>query len=162
MTSGRFWLIAAALATPAIVAIACGGNNAPCSTCAPIEGHYPLEFAAGDVPTECASLGVALPKGALDIQRAGSQITATLDDVPMQGTLFQSSEFNLLGTQAATDGGSGTQFAFSGTYTPGRPDAGTGHLSGSFTGTYTRPSPQGSGHCTLPRAYTATQQPAQP
>ncbi|MFL5347389.1 MAG: hypothetical protein ACJ8AT_21605 [Hyalangium sp.] len=162
MTSGRFWLIAAALASPALAAIACGGGGAPCTTCAPIEGRYPLEFAAGAVPADCASLNVALPRGPLDIQRAGSQLTATLDNVPLQGTLFQSSDFNLLGSQAAQDGGSTTQFAFSGSYTPGRADGGTGSLSGSFTGTYSRPSPQGTGRCTLPRAYTATQQPAQP
>ncbi len=80
----------------------------------------------------------------------------------MQGTVFQSSDFNLLGSQAALDGGSSTQFALSGTYTPGHPDGGTGQISGSLTGTYTRPSAQGTNRCSLSRAYTATQHPAQP
>jgi hypothetical protein len=171
MTSRRFWLFTAALARPLMTtamatamatALGCGGTGAPCTHCPPIEGRYPLEFAAGAVPTDCASLGVALPKGPLDIQRAGSQLTATMDDVSLQGTVYQSAEFNLLGSQVPQDGGSSTQFSLTGTYTPGRPDGGTGKISGSFTGSYARPSAQGTSRCTLPRAYTATQQQGQP
>ncbi len=74
MTSGRFWLIVAALASPLVAAaVGCGSNGGPCTTCPPIEGRYPLEFAAGDVPADCASLGVLLPRGPLDIRRAGSR-----------------------------------------------------------------------------------------
>jgi hypothetical protein len=75
----------------------------------------------------------------------------------MQGTLYQNAEFTLLGAQTQTDGGSSTQFSLTATYTPGRADGGTGQLAGSFTGSYSRPSPQGTGRCTLMRTYTATQ-----
>ncbi|WP_224241158.1 hypothetical protein [Hyalangium gracile] len=159
MTSGRFWLIAATLASTLVAsAVGCGNNGTPCTTCPSIEGRYPLEFAAGTVPADCASLGVELPKGPLDIQRAGSQLTATLEEVELQGTLFQGAEFTLLGTRQAMDGGSSsTQFSLNGTYTPGNPDGGTGRISGSFTGTYNRPSAQGMRRCSVQRAYTATQ-----
>lgn len=159
MTSGRFWLVAASLAGTAFAAAAgCGGStSAPCTTCAPVEGHYPLQFASGTLPQECVSLGVDLPKGALEIQRTGNALNATLDTVPMQGTLYQNSEFTLLGSQTQLDGGSSTQFSLTATYTAGRADGGTGQLAGSFTGTYNRPSPQGTSRCTLMRSYTATQ-----
>lgn len=158
MTSGRFWLIATAAGlTATAVAAGCGDNGAPCTTCPPIEGRYPLEFEAGTLPADCTSLGVGLPQGALDIQRSGSGLTATMDGVPMEGTLFQSNDFSLLGAQSGLDGGS-TQFSLSGRYTPGRLDGGTGSIAGSFTGTYARGSAQGTRRCSIFRGYTATQQ----
>jgi hypothetical protein len=158
MTSGRFWLIATGLAlTATAVAAGCGNVGAPCTTCAPIEGRYPLEFEAGSLPADCASLGVGMPQGPLDIQRSGAGLTATLDGVPMEGTLFQSNDFSLLGAQAALDGGS-TQFSLSGRYTPTARDGGTGSISGSFTGSYARGSAQGTRRCAIFRGYTATQQ----
>jgi len=157
MTSGRFWLIAATLATTATaLAAGCGDSGAPCKTCPPIEGRYALEFEPGAIPADCTSLGVGLPQGALDIQRAGAGLTATLDGVPLEGTVYQSFDFNLLGTQSALDGGS-TQLSLSGRYTPGRLDGGTGAIAGSFTGTYARGSAQGTRRCSIFRAYTAAQ-----
>jgi hypothetical protein len=145
------------VSTAFAVAAGCGGSTgAPCTSCAPIEGRYPLEFAAGTLPEDCAALGVDLPRGPLVIQRMGNGLNATLETVPMQGTLYQSAEFTLLGNQTG-DGGSTTQFSLTGTYTPGQADGGTGKLSGSFTGTYNRPSPQGMSRCSLFRPYTATQ-----
>jgi hypothetical protein len=157
MTSGRFWLIAAAFATTTTaLAAGCGDNSAPCTTCPPIEGRYPLQFAEGAIPAECAALGVGLPQGPLDIQRTGAGLTATLEGVPMEGTLYQTFDFTLLGTQPQLDGGS-TQFSLSGRYTPGRADGGTGGISGSFTGNYARGSTQGTSRCAIFRAYTAAQ-----
>jgi hypothetical protein len=157
MTSGRFWLIAAALVTTATaVAAGCGDSGAPCTTCPPIEGRYALEFEAGTIPADCASLGVGLPQGPLDIQRTGAGLTATLEGVPMEGTLYQTYDFSLLGTQPSLDGGS-TQFTVSGRYTPTRVDGGMGSISGSFTGTYARGSAQGTRRCSVFRAYTAAQ-----
>jgi hypothetical protein len=158
MTSKRFGLIAAALVSAAVAAASgCGSGGTPCKSCPPIEGRYPLTFAAGTVPANCTSLGVALPRGPLDIQRAGGQLTASLDEVELQGSVYQTLEFTLLGTQATLDGGT-TQFSLNGTYTPGHPDGGTGQIAGSFTGTYSRGSAQGASNCTLFRAYTAAQQ----
>ncbi|HYI00790.1 hypothetical protein [Hyalangium sp.] len=158
MTSGRFWMIAATLAsTTAALAAGCGDNGSPCSTCPSMEGRYALEFAEGAIPADCASLGVTLPQGPLDIQRAGAGLTATLEGVELQGTVYQTFDFSLLGTQAALDGGS-TQYSVSGRYTPARTDGGTGGISGSFTGTYARGSAQGTRRCSILRAYTAAQQ----
>jgi hypothetical protein len=157
MNSGRFWLIAAAFAiTATALAAGCGDNGAPCTTCPSMEGRYPLEFEGGTIPADCASLGVELPKGPLDIQRTGSGLTATLDGVPLEGTVYQTFDFTLLGTQAALDGGS-TQFSVNGRYAPGRTDGGTGGISGTFTGTYARGSAQGTRRCSIFRGYTATQ-----
>jgi hypothetical protein len=158
MNSERFWLVAALLASTAFAAAAgCDGStSAPCTSCAPIEGRYPLQFASGTLPEDCAALGVDLPRGLLEIQRMGNALNATLETVPMQGTLYQNAEFTLLGSQTATDGGT-TQFSLTGMYIPGPTDGGAGQLSGSFTGTYNRPSPQGMSRCSLIRPYTATQ-----
>jgi hypothetical protein len=159
MNSGRFWLIVAALATSAVALSAACGNSggAPCTNCPPMEGRYMVEFALVATPDECAPLGVSLPRGPLDVERAGGALTATWDGIDMQGTLYQSLEFNLLGTDAELDGGR-TTFSLNGRYTPGSTDGGMGMLSGSFTGTYTRGSPQGPRDCSLFRPYTAAQQ----
>jgi hypothetical protein len=159
MTSGRFWPIAAALTVSAVaLSAACGGGSgSPCTSCPPMEGTYTVEFAAGELPAECATLGVTLPQGPLDIQRAGGGLTATWEGVELQGTLYQSLDFNLLGTEAQLDGGR-TQFSLNGRYTPGSMDGGVGSLSGSFTGSYTRGSAQGPRNCSILRAYTAAQQ----
>lgn len=158
MTSGRFWLIAAALAATAVAfSAACGGSGSPCTSCPPMEGRYTVEFAAGAIPEDCAALGVTLPRGPLDIQRAGAGLTATWDEVELEGTLYQSLDFSLLGTEAELDGGR-TQFSVSGRYMPGSADGGVGAISGSFTGAYTRGSAQGPRNCSIFRAYTAAQQ----
>lgn len=159
MTSGRFWLFAAALATTAVaLSAACGSaNGSPCTSCPPIEGLYTVQFAAVSTPDECAPLGVTLPRGPLDIHRAGSALTATWDGIGLEGTLFQSFDFTLLGNEAQLDGGR-TQFSVSGKYTPGSTDGGLGSISGSFTGTYNRGTAQGPRDCSLFRPYTATQQ----
>jgi hypothetical protein len=158
MISGRFWLMATTVVGTAVAAASgCGGGHTPCTSCPPIDGRYPLEFSAGTLPANCASLSVTLPQGPLDIQHTGNLVTATLDGVEMQGTLYQSFDFTLLGSQPPMDGGS-TQFSISGIYTPGSADGGSGKISGSFTGNYTRPSAQGASSCSIFRAYTATQQ----
>jgi hypothetical protein len=75
--------------------------------------------------------------------------------VQLQGTLYQTYDFNLLSPPTRTDGGTDT-LSFSGRYIPVLRDGGTAQLTGSFTGTYSRTPPQGTQRCTLSRAYTAT------
>jgi hypothetical protein len=156
MTCGRFWLFTPALWSAAVALSAgCGNGVLPCTDCPPLEGRYSLEFADGATPAECTTLGVRLPEGPLELQRTGSQLTTTLGGVALQGTLYQTYDFNLLGTQGEASGGS-TSLNLSGRYAPGPTDGGAGRLSGTFTGTYTRPSAQGTLRCTLSRPYTAT------
>jgi hypothetical protein len=159
MTSGRFWLTATAALASTLVLLSpgCGDSGAPCTNCPAIEGRYPLTFADPSVPADCAELGVALPKGPLDIQRTGSQLTASVEDVALQGTIYQSQDFTLQGAQAALDGGS-TNMSFNGRYTPGNPDGGVGRIAGTFSGTYARGTTQGTQRCSINRSYTATQQ----
>jgi hypothetical protein len=159
MNSGRFWLIVAALAITAVAMSAACGNSggAPCTNCPAMEGRYMVQFAAGTDPEECATLGVPLPRGPLDIERAGAALTAHWEAIELQGTLYQSNDFTLLGTDAELDGGR-TTFSLSGRYAPGSTDGGLGMISGTFTGTYTRGSPQGPQDCSHFRPYTAAQQ----
>jgi hypothetical protein len=159
MNSGRFWLVVVSLAgTAVILSPACGDSGgSPCSTCPPIEGSYELEFASGTLPADCAAIGVQLPQGALEIERTGPQLNATVDGVALQGTLFQSYDFNLLSPQTQLDGGT-TTLSFSGRYVPVLRDGGTGSISGTFSGNYSRTAPQGTRRCTLARPYTATQE----
>jgi hypothetical protein len=157
MTSGRLWLIAAALSTTAVaLSAACGASGSPCTSCPPLEGRYTVAFAAGETPDDCAALGVTLPQGPLDIQRAGAGLTATWEEVELQGTLYQSLDFTLLGAEVPLDGGR-TQFSLNGRYMPGSADGGVGALSGSFSGSYTRASPQGQSDCSIVRPFTAAQ-----
>jgi hypothetical protein len=100
---------------------------------------------------------VQLPQGPLEIERTGPQLNASVDGVKLQGTLFQSYDFNLLSAQTQLDGGTDT-LSFSGRYVPVLRDGGTGSISGSFSGDYSRTAPQGTRRCTLSRTYTATQE----
>ncbi len=158
MNSGRFWLIVATLAgTTATLSGGCGESAAPCTTCPPIEGRYALEYGAGTIPPDCTALAVALPEGPLDIQRVGSQLSGSVDGVALQGTVFSTYDFSLVSTVGPTDGGTDT-LSFSGRYASARGDGGTGQLAGSFSGTYSRNTPQGTRRCSLTRPFTATQQ----
>ncbi|HEX8701124.1 MAG TPA: hypothetical protein VF815_19925 [Myxococcaceae bacterium] len=159
MNSGRFWLIAAVLAgTAFIVSPGCGsGTSAPCSTCPAIEGTYELEFAPGALPADCTAIGVQLPRGPLEIERTGPNLSASLDGVALSGTLFQSYDFTLLSSSGPGDGGTDT-FTLNGRYIPQVTDGGTAQLTGTFSGNYSRTPPQGTRRCTLTRSYTATQE----
>ncbi|MDY7227985.1 hypothetical protein [Hyalangium rubrum] len=159
MTSGRFCLIAVTLAGTAVaLSPGCGDSNVePCTTCPPIEGRYTLEFAEGALPAECNPLSIELPEGPLEVNRAGSQLTGTVDGVALQGTVYQTYDFSLVGARTPTDGGTET-YSFSGRYVPARMDGGTGQLTGSFNGNYSRTLPTGAQRCAVGRAYTATQQ----
>src|SRR5687767_4325643 len=98
MNSGRFWLLAIPLVGVAFLASpGCGGSTgSPCTNCPPIEGTYALEFAPGPVPQDCATIGVQLPQGPLEIERTGPQLTASLNGVELSGTLYASYDFSLL------------------------------------------------------------------
>jgi hypothetical protein len=159
MNSGRFWLVVATLAGSAVIlSPGCGGSEgSACANCPPIEGTYELEFTAGPLPADCTAIGVQLPQGPLEIERTGPQLNASVDGVELQGTLFQSYDFNLLSPLTQLDGGT-TTLSFSGRYIPVLRDGGTASITGSFSGNYTRTAPQGTQRCTLGRAYTATQE----
>jgi len=159
MNSGRFWLVVATLAGfAALVSPGCGGSGgSACANCPPIEGTYELEFIAGPVPADCTAIGVQLPQGPLEIERTGPELHASVDGQELQGTLFQSFDFNLLSTQPQFDGGT-TALSFSGRYIPVLRDGGIAQINGTFTGSYTRTPPQGTRRCTLGRSYTATQE----
>ncbi len=157
MNSGRFWLLAASLAGVAfVVSPGCGGGTgSPCTNCPPIEGTYALQFAPGSVPQDCATLGVQLPQGPLEIERTGPQLTASLNGVELTGTLYASYDFSLLSSPTQRDGGVDT-FTLNGRYIPVLRDGGTPQINGTFLGNYTRTPPQGTQRCTLNRSYTAT------
>jgi hypothetical protein len=159
MNSGRFWLLAAALAgTAFLVSPGCGGGTgSPCTNCPPIEGTYSLEFAPGTLPTDCTAIGVQLPRGPLEIERTGPTLNASLDGVELTGTLYQTYDFTLLSSPTPRDGGSDT-WTLSGRYIPVLRDGGTAQINGTFSGNYTRTPPQGTRRCTMSRPYTATQE----
>lgn len=158
MTSGRFWLITLSLSGTAL-ALGCGEAGSACTECPPLEGRYALEFAPGTVPEACASLGVGLPEGPLELQRAGSQLTGSVEDVSLQGTVYSNGTFSVLGTRVVEGGGGSDSLGFNGRYTPASTDGGTAaQLSGTYTGGTTRGSGQGAPPCSLVRSFTATRQ----
>ncbi|SES79008.1 hypothetical protein [Stigmatella erecta] len=151
MTSGRLWLAALCL-----LSTGCDDEGAPCTDCPAIEGRYALAFAEGTVPAACASQGVGLPQGPLDLQRTGSQLTGSMEGVALQGSVYTNSSFLLLGSQGL-DGGSDS-LSFSGNYSAGNPDGGTqAQLTGSLTRGYTRAG-SSTAPCSLVRSFTATRQ----
>ncbi|SEK68367.1 hypothetical protein SAMN05444354_10279 [Stigmatella aurantiaca] len=151
MTSGRLWLAALCL-----LATGCDEEGAPCTDCPALEGRYALVFAEGTLPAACASEGVGLPRGPLDLQRSGSQLTGSVEGVALQGSVYANSTFLLLGSQGL-DGGSDS-LSFNGTYSGGSPDGGTdAQLTGSLTRGFTRAG-SATAPCSLVRSFTATRQ----
>lgn len=189
MTSGRFprrvrpLVGALALAS----ATGCGGGTLqPCdSNCPSMEGRYALRYEDGGFNDtgECGQLPLDLPEGPLTLTRSVSQLTGTLEGQTLNGTLYNTGEFILLGTgPTGGDAGFGDNLSLhlSGTYTPprtGRPtvgdggtagdggtpalDGGEAQLSGLFNGTRTRSAGAGSAsqRCQVTRRFTATRQP---
>jgi hypothetical protein len=149
MTSGRLWLAALCL-----LATGCDSEGAACTDCPAVEGRYALSFAEGALPAACASGGVGLPQGPLDLQRAGAQLTGTVEDVALRGSVYANSTFTLLGSRGL-DGGSDS-LAFTGSYSAGDPDGGApAQLTGSLTRGFTRAGST-SAPCSLVRSFTAT------
>lgn len=180
MTSGRFWRCATAAAV-ALLAAGCS-NVSPCgANCPAIEGTYTLDFANADggLGTDCEALNVELPKGPLAITRQGSDLSATLDGVALNGAIYTTSNFTLSGGGSVGDGGTAGQIAslsLTGTFTsphggtvtggdggtgdggtPPAVDGGAAQLSGSFFGSW---STQGEGarRCNVSRPFTGTRQ----
>jgi hypothetical protein len=121
-----------------------------------MEGRYALVFAEGTVPAACASEGVGLPQGPLELQRSGSQLTGSMEGVALQGSVYVNSTFQLLGSQGL-DGGSDS-LNFSGSYSAGGPDGGPqAQLTGSLTRGFTRAG-SATAPCSLVRSFTATRQ----
>jgi hypothetical protein len=140
-----------------------------------MEGRYTLVLQETGIPSNCSNLTVSLPTGPLEVQRAESLLTATLEGVAFQGTLYATSDFTLFGVAGpgdggtggadggtgATDGGSGRpdSVSLTGRYIPAsEEDGGVPQLTGTYVGNH---SGSGSGRpqrCTVTRSFTATRQ----
>ncbi len=163
MTSGRFWLACttftvtlALLASPG-----CGGSSLACTQCPPIEGSYALELGQEGPPSACSVQDEELPAGPLEMERAGSHVTATLDGMTLSGTLYVTYDFNLVGirTGAADGGTEGPESAsISGRYIPAIGDGGVPRLVGTWQGSYAETTGGASQRCTVTRSFTAIRQ----
>src|SRR5690242_11729598 len=110
MISGRFWFPTFPLtfAGALLIGSGCGdGSSQGCIECPPMEGRYALELEPGTNPSACNGVTVELPRGPLEVSRQGSEVTATLQGLTLRGTLYQSSDFSLVGSSLGqeTDGG---------------------------------------------------------
>ncbi len=171
MISGRLTRTAAVLLGALCAGIACGQSAPPCTDCPPMEGRYSLVLQETGLPSNCANLTVSFPSGPLDVQRVDSQLSATLEGFTLQGTLYATSDFSLVGLPApglgGTDGGTGgadggagrpESVSLNGRYLPAsEEDGGVAQLTGTYVGNHA-----GSGgrtqRCTVTRSFTATRQ----
>ncbi len=162
MTSGRFWFPTFALTGAALLAsVGCSGSSQGCLQCPPLEGRYDLAFDPGTIPTSCNGVSVALPEGPLEVQRQGSDVTATLDGVSLRGTLYDTYDFGLVGAGAEqTDGGTGgpESSSLNGRYIPAVGDGGVPKLLGDWQGNFASSSAGGIRRCSVTRSFTATRQ----
>ena len=163
MTSGRFRLLLLPAVLGGVLVVnewGCGGTSAGCVQCPPMEGRYALAFGEGTDPAACASVGVQLPTGPLEVSRAGDALTAQVEDVTLRGTLYQSYDFTLLGLGSGGEDG-GTRLdamSFSGRYVPARGDGGVPTLAGNWQADYSRGAATGVQRCAVTRPFTATRQ----
>ena len=165
MTSGRFAFPTLPLMlAPALLLLAsgCGGTSRGCIQCPPMEGRYTLELEPGTTPSTCSGVTVELPDGALEVNRQGSDITATLDGLTLRGTLFQTYDFSLVGNSLGqqTDGGTGgpDSTILSGRYIPAIGDGGVPRLVGDWQGNFSSTLAGGTRRCSVTRSFTALRQ----
>jgi hypothetical protein len=144
-----------------LAAVGCGGSSQGCIQCSPIDGRYALELGAGVTPGACQDVTVTLPHGPLEMTRQGSELSAGLDGLTLRGTLYETNDFNLLGTAGgSTDGGTaGLESAsLSGRYVAGVGDGGVARLIGDWQGNFASTSTGGTRRCSVTRPFTATRQ----
>lgn len=130
----------------------CGPSDTlPCNDCPEVSGQWMLHYETGTAPSAaCEQLGKTTPPEVLELAQVGSGLTSTFDGVELRGTLYDTFDFSLNGTQQDGDGGT-TSITLSGRYVPAlaATDAGE-RLQGNFVGRY------GEGAaCVLSRGYTA-------
>ncbi|OJH38954.1 hypothetical protein [Cystobacter ferrugineus] len=161
MTSGRIHSPELVVLLLSLTAAGCGGTSQGCIQCSPIDGRYALEFGDGMTPGTCQGVTVTLPQGPLDMTRQGSELTAQLDGLTLRGTLYQTNDFNLLGTRAGSmDGGTAGLESenLTGRYVAGVGDGGVDKLIGDWQGNFASTSTGGTRRCSVTRPFTATRQ----
>ncbi|WNG16536.1 hypothetical protein [Cystobacter fuscus] len=162
MTSGRIPSPELAALLVSLAVAGCGGSSQGCIQCSPVDGRYALEFGTGMTPGTCQGVTVTLPQGPLELTRQGSELTGTLDGLTLRGTLYESNDFNLLGSSVGSmDGGTAglESESLTGRYVAGVGDGGVDRLIGDWQGNYFASTSTGSTRrCSVTRPFTATRQ----
>jgi hypothetical protein len=161
MTTGRIPSSGLAAFLLCLAVAGCGGTSQGCIQCSPVDGRYALEFGTGVTPGSCQGVTVTLPQGPLDMTRQGSELTAQLDGLTLRGTLYESNNFNLLGSSVGNmDGGTAglESESLTGRYVAGVGDGGVDTLIGDWQGNFTSTSTGGPRRCSVTRPFTATRQ----
>jgi hypothetical protein len=163
MTSGRCWspCVTWAVSLALLGSTGCGGGSTlACTECPPLEGLYALELEE-ELPAACAGLGVRLPRGPLEVERTGSRVSAFLDGLRLDGTLYVTYDFNLVGvrTEPADGGAAGPALAsLHGRYIPALGDGGVPRLVGTWQAEYEGTVGGQPRRCTVARSFTALRQ----
>ncbi len=130
---------------------ACGVDNAPCTTCAPVEGTWAMTYQEGSRSNDCDMLSPPTAPGSLTITRQGAFVATLIDGEQLRGTLYDTGEF-VLKTGAAIDAGA-PELSVRGVYLPpGGVDGGVAGLRGTFSSAQTK----GARTCSVERPYTAS------
>ncbi|MFT3709275.1 MAG: hypothetical protein QM817_16670 [Archangium sp.] len=126
-----------------LIAVACGSNT-PCRTCPPIDGTYSVRWDTdGGVNMSCP--GPRVPQWVFT--QRDSQITTTIAAVPLGGTLYDSYDLLLTGTQT------GLNYRLRSLVIPeGTSDDAGMRLQGTFT---TRTVADGGDTCESNEGFTA-------
>jgi hypothetical protein len=162
MTSGRFWspCVTLGVSLALLGSPGCGGGGTlACTECPPIEGRYALELEEEEeAPSACGGLRVEWPQGPLTVRRSGSQVTATLDGLRLDGTLYVTYDFNLVGVRTEPLEGGPELASLNGRYLPALGDGGVPRLVGTWQAEYAGTVGGQPRRCTVARSFTALRQ----
>jgi hypothetical protein len=126
----------------------------PCSRCPAIAGRYALswESPSGTPSSACATLAPAEPPDALDLEQATASVTSHLDGIRLTGTLYDTLDFTLLGSNPV-EGGGADSVQLRAQFTAASSDGGVAQIRGRAVHTYRRTGPGPQQLCTLDRGF---------
>lgn len=145
--------VRAAAAALGLALAGCGAQSSPCSVCPALEGTYAMQWSAPMLSGSCSAELLATPLN-LVLTRAGSRLITSFGGYRLEGTLFDSLDFNLSSLNALADAGSESVRLQGFATAPGSRADGGGdapRLEGRLT-------VQGQADCSLTRQFTGVRQ----
>jgi|CXWL01.1.fsa_nt_gi hypothetical protein len=91
------WLCVSTFAALSAVGFAHCSGAAPCNECPPVEGRYTLVYEEGLFSSGCTAMLEKPPE--ITMARVGSLINANYGSTELRGTLYDTYDMSLLGTE---------------------------------------------------------------
>lgn len=131
----------------------CTGAN-PCTDCPPVEGRYTLVYQEGIFSSGCTAMFEKPPE--ITLSRVGSLINANYGNTSLRGTLYDTYDFSLMGTETTSTLGTMTTQLRARYVTP----APSSDAGATLTGKVTRDIPfTDGGQCSVEHRLTGNKLP---